>query len=177
MMSRFPVAVRLPAFASWSSFPRRGTGPSSQSAYRTPKTGSDLDGIVTFRTHETRPGRVPSIPRGLRCPHDRKASPTATRRITTTKSLNPGPTTTNPGTLITRHQPRVHTHSPVRSSPHLWPPGGTGPLGLLAELHTPPLPATHVGMGTGTRHNLSYVTTTVLRSTQPLTRATSCRTA
>ena len=94
MMSRFPVAVRLPAFASWSSFPRRGTGPSSRSAYRTPKTGSDLDGIVTFRTHETRPGRVPSIPRGLRCPHDRKASPTATRRITTAKSLNPGPTTT-----------------------------------------------------------------------------------
>ena len=32
--SRFPVAFRLPAFASWSSDSRQGIGPSSRSAYR-----------------------------------------------------------------------------------------------------------------------------------------------
>jgi hypothetical protein len=100
MLSRFPVAVRLPAFASWPSFARRGIGPSSQSAYPAPLLQSrDLDGIVTFRTHETRPGWVPSIPRGLRCLNDRKASPTAARRITTAKSLNPGPAITIRGLL------------------------------------------------------------------------------
>jgi hypothetical protein len=34
MMSRFPVAFRLPAFASWPSFARWGTGPPLRSAYR-----------------------------------------------------------------------------------------------------------------------------------------------
>ena len=38
MMSRFPVAFRLPAFASWPSFARWGTGPPLRSAYR-PKAG------------------------------------------------------------------------------------------------------------------------------------------
>ena len=33
-MSRFPVAFRLPALASWSSDSRRGIGPSLRSAYR-----------------------------------------------------------------------------------------------------------------------------------------------
>ena len=161
-MSRCPVAVRLPAFASWSSFARPGTGPPSRSAYRRRSSSMpDLDGIVTFRTHETRPGRVPSIPRGPRCPHDRKASPAAARRITTAKSLNPGPTNHHPGTLITRHQPRVHTvvHPsglPLTCGPRM----EQGTLGLLAELHTPLLPAAHVGTGTGTRHYPSYVTTT-----------------
>jgi hypothetical protein len=99
-MSRFPVAVRLPAFASWPSFARRGIGPSSRLAYPAPLLQSrDLDGIVTFCTHETRPGWVPSIPRGLRCLHGRKASPTAACRLTTAKSLSPGPATTIRGLL------------------------------------------------------------------------------
>ena len=34
IVSRFPVAFRLPAFASWSSDSRRGVGPSSRLAYR-----------------------------------------------------------------------------------------------------------------------------------------------
>jgi hypothetical protein len=33
----------------------------------TPATGWDLDGVTAFRTHERRPGWVPSIPRGRRC--------------------------------------------------------------------------------------------------------------
>ena len=31
------------------------------------------------------------------------------------------------GSCLTRHQPRVHTCSPVQSSPRLWPPGWNGP--------------------------------------------------
>ena len=38
LLSWFPAAFRLPAFAFWSSCARPGVGPSSRSAYR-PKTG------------------------------------------------------------------------------------------------------------------------------------------
>ena len=68
IMSRFPVAFRLPAFASRSSDTRRGVGLSSRSAYRTrPRARPDPDGVTAFRTHELRPGWVPPIPRGRRC--------------------------------------------------------------------------------------------------------------
>jgi hypothetical protein len=49
----------------------------------------DPDGVVTFHAHEIRPGWVPSIPRGLRCPHDRKVCPAATRRLTTASPSTP----------------------------------------------------------------------------------------
>ena len=45
--------------------------------------GPDPNGIVTLHTHETRPERAPSIPRGRRCPHGRKCSrppPAASQR-------------------------------------------------------------------------------------------------
>jgi len=38
-VSRFPVAFRLPALASWSSDSRRGVGPSLRSAYRAASPG------------------------------------------------------------------------------------------------------------------------------------------
>jgi hypothetical protein len=31
------------------------------------------DGVSTFRTHETRPGRVPALPREQRCPRDHRS--------------------------------------------------------------------------------------------------------
>src|ERR1051326_7190039 len=31
------------------------------------------DGVSKFRTHETRPGRVPALPREQRCPRDRRS--------------------------------------------------------------------------------------------------------
>jgi hypothetical protein len=37
--------------------------------------GPDPDGVATFRAHELRPGWVPSLPRGLRCPHGRQVIP------------------------------------------------------------------------------------------------------
>jgi len=73
--SWFPVAFRPPAFASWSSCARQGAGPSLRSAYRSLLPGPDPDGVATFRAHELRPGWVPSLPRGLRCPHGRQVIP------------------------------------------------------------------------------------------------------
>jgi len=52
------------------------------------------------------------------------------------------------------------------------------PLGLSLELRTPPLPATHVKVGTGPEHCPSYVidNTADLQLTSHLPHATSCRT-
>jgi hypothetical protein len=38
----------------------------------TPSLRCGPDGVPTFHTSETRPGRVPSVPREQRCPHDRR---------------------------------------------------------------------------------------------------------
>lgn len=85
----------------------------------------------TFHTHEQRPGWVPSRPRGRRCPRDRygilRSPPAASQRH--------GPCTPVPlppsGAQRNEASSRVHSCSPVRSSPCLWPPGGARALGLL----------------------------------------------
>ncbi len=66
MVSRFPAAFRLPAFASRVILSRPGCGPSLRSVYRI-TIGPDPDGVSMFRTHEIRPGWVPPMPRGRRC--------------------------------------------------------------------------------------------------------------
>ena len=93
----------------------------------------------------------------------------------------PVPPSSDPPPEASYHEAssRVHGRSPVRPSPRLWPPGGAGALGLIPpELHTPPSPAAHVGVGTGNLGTcLSYVTiswSSSQRSHSP--RATSCRT-
>ena len=98
---------RPPAFASRSSYSRRGVGPSSRSAYR-PKR-PDLDGVTAFRTHELRPGWVPPIPRGRvvltrpgRLPGRRPPLPSG-------QSLHPATTSHQRGSRFTRHQ-RGFTH-------------------------------------------------------------------
>jgi hypothetical protein len=68
-VSRFPVAFRLPAFASRVILSPLRIEPSLRSAYRV-VPGPHRDS--TFRTHELLPpGRVPSLPRGGRCSHGR----------------------------------------------------------------------------------------------------------
>jgi len=103
MMSRFPAALRPPAFASWSSCARQGTGPSLRSAYRSLLPGPDPDGVATFRAHELRPGWVPSLPRGLRCPHGRQVIPGRRTPPCSGPSLYPRPATHHRRLLITRH--------------------------------------------------------------------------
>jgi hypothetical protein len=62
MPSRFPVAFR-PAAIRFSGHPV----PPGNGAFLTvsrPGRSLDPDGVSTFRARETRPGRVPSRPRG-----------------------------------------------------------------------------------------------------------------
>ena len=120
----FPAAFRPPAFASRSSFTRRGAGPSLRSAYRT--TGSDPDGVSVFRTSELRPGWAPSVPRGQRC--SSRPWPLPGRASAASQRPVPAPCRAShrQGSRLTRHQPRVHTCSPVRSSPACGRPDGTG---------------------------------------------------
>jgi hypothetical protein len=89
----------------------------------------------------------PSRDRGGRplCPGDggahpdRSHFPTGHLPFRNGQSLHPAGPSHRQGSRLTRHQPRVHTCSPVRSSPRLWPPGwNRQPLGLNLGLRTPP---------------------------------------
>jgi hypothetical protein len=72
LLSRFPAAFRLPAFASWAFlFPPRN------SAFLTiglPTTARwwGLDGVSMFRTNEIRVGSGAPCTPGLRCSHSRR---------------------------------------------------------------------------------------------------------
>ena len=83
-----------------------------------PDLGPDPNGVVTLRTHEMRPGWVPSVPRGLRYPHGWRDSPAAARRLSTAGPYTP---VLRPiaGAYSNEASPRVHRCSPVRPSPHL----------------------------------------------------------
>ena len=91
----------------------------------------------TFRTHEQRPGWVPSRPRGRRCP----PRPLPNARSPPAASQRRGPCTPvllpPAGAQRNEASSRVHWRSPVRSSPCLWSPGGAGALGLLPEASHP----------------------------------------
>ena len=79
MLSRFPAAFRLPASASWASFPARDFRPPYGRLTRAP--APDPDEVSMFRTRETRldlgalctPGAAvstrPVIVPGRRLPH------------------------------------------------------------------------------------------------------------
>ena len=69
---RVPLPFGAPASACWASCPAGGLPPLSRSAYRTPVTDPDPDGVSAFRACEMRPGWAPPIPRGQRCSRDRR---------------------------------------------------------------------------------------------------------
>lgn len=73
-MPRFPIAFRLPAFASRVIHFPLGVRPPSRSAHRH-VAAPDHNGVPTFHTHEMRPGRVPPVSRGRRCSPDRQKIP------------------------------------------------------------------------------------------------------
>jgi len=91
----------------------------------TPKARSDPDGVTPFRTHELRPGRAPSKPRGQRCSPRPRRLPAGRRPHHSSQSLHPAALPIDRG-RITRHS-EGSRNSPVRSSPRLWPPGWNGP--------------------------------------------------
>jgi hypothetical protein len=149
----FPSPFGIPALASWASCSRPGIGLPLRSADRRGHLGApDPDGVSTFRTHETRLGWAPSIPRGRRCLRDRpdvggRRLPLHSGQPLSLRCHNPSPESSDD-----EASSRVHWYSPVQPFPHLWHPDGTGTLGLSPELRTQPLPATHVRAGTGLKH-------------------------
>ena len=105
--------------------------------------------------------------RGYRFPHARAAAGVGASYTPRTAVLIPAEGRARPAPaalprLVLR--PRLYAHpscrapfyeasvgglgsSPVRPAPRLWPPDGSGALGLPLELRTPPLPAAHVEGG------------------------------
>ncbi len=135
ILSRFPVAFRPPALASWSSCSRRGVGLSLRSAY--PPNGAGPR-------------------RGFRVSHARAAigvgalsTPGTTVLILTAVALRPASVASQRrvpkprhdhhlcGALLDEASPRVHTNSPVRSSPRLWPPDETAASWALPPSFAP----------------------------------------
>jgi hypothetical protein len=83
----FPVSFRPPAFASWTSCSRQRVPLSSRSAYQPAKGGPDSVEVSVFRTHETRPGWVPSLPRGGGVLPTSAASPVGACRFPTASPI------------------------------------------------------------------------------------------
>jgi hypothetical protein len=83
-MSRFPAAFRPPALASWAILRPLGSRAFLTVGLPSASLHSDPNGVVAFRTSEIRPGWVPPIPRGRRCPSDRlkvfRSAPAASQR-------------------------------------------------------------------------------------------------
>ena len=82
-----------------------------------------------FRTHELRLDRVPSIPRGQRCPRDRSTSPAAACRLSAASPYHPG-LRPAPGCVSHEASAKVHCRSPQPAFPSPVAPGGTGPSGF-----------------------------------------------
>ena len=121
--------------------------------------GPDPDGVSTFRTHQTRPGRAPSIARGRWC----SSRPTTIIGLRLSHpsdlSLRPATTTHPCEAPLSRAINEGSSDSPVRSSPRRWPLDGTGALGLSPGLRTPRSLAAHARAGTDHRartRNLLY---------------------
>jgi hypothetical protein len=64
-----------PAFASWTILFPPGSSASLTAGLPAALTRPDPDGVPTFRWHEARPGRVPSMPRKRRCPRGWASAP------------------------------------------------------------------------------------------------------
>jgi hypothetical protein len=178
MMSRFPAAFRPPAFASWSSCARQGTGPSLRSAYRSCCQGRTPTGLPRSARMSCGRGGCPLYPGDCGARTAGRSSPAAACRLAAARPCTPVQQPTTGGFLSrgiikgSRSFTRPAFPSPVApgwsGSPRACPPG----------LHTPPLPAAHAGVGTGIVGTcLSYVTiswSSSQRNHSP--RATSCRT-
>jgi hypothetical protein len=107
MVSRFPVAFRLPAFASWSSIARWGAGPSLRSAYR-PCQGRTPTGLSRFARMRCGRGGCPLYPGDCGALAAGRSSPAVTRRFPAASPFTPiqRPTT---GASSNEASPRVQS--------------------------------------------------------------------
>ena len=131
-------AIRFPP-RDWAlltvGLPTQRVGP--RRGYRVPHTRAT-----------TRGGR-PLYPEDHGAHPARSRSPTSVRRFAATSPCTPPQPSIDAGLCSTRHQPGVHTSSPVRSSPRLTLPDGTGTPWLSPELRTPPTGAGRRTSGRG----------------------------
>ena len=116
----------------------------------TSPTALDPNGVSTFRTHETRPGWAPSLPRGGGVPPTGRDCPRPAPAASQRPALHPahashlrGPGSDEASTKVHSRFTRPIFLSPVASRME------RGPFGFPLELRTPPLPATHAKAGTG----------------------------
>jgi hypothetical protein len=134
----FPAAFRPPAFAFWASFPARESRPPYGRPAAPPPAARTRTGFPC--SARVRPGwlRVPSLPRGRRCPR-RPVNlpgrpPAASQRPA---PIHPGPQPA-PGSNRDEASARVHSRSLHTSLPLTCNPGRNGILGLSPELRTQP---------------------------------------
>ena len=133
----FPAAFRPPAFASWASCPAREFRPPYGRPTTPPAAARTRTGFPC--SARVRPGwlRVPSLPRGRRCPR-RPVNlpgrpPAASQRPA---PIHPGQQPA-PGSNRDEASARVHCRSPHTSLPLTCDPGRNGILGFFPELRTP----------------------------------------
>ena len=147
---RFPVAFRPPALGFLGILypPADISLPHS----RPTGQGPAHDGVTTFHTHETRPGwGAPSTP-GRRCSPGRYDLSGRRLPLPSDQSCPRLPHSIAEAYVTRHHQGFTHVHPsglPLTCSGRMV----RQPLGLDSELHTPPLPVTHVGAGTGIEHS------------------------
>ena len=84
-----------------------------------------------------RPGRAPPLLRGRRCAPDRRIRLGQRLPFSNGQSLRPRWNIPPAGVTFTKPQRRFTHVRPSRPSPRLWPPGGTGALGLLPRASHP----------------------------------------
>ena len=163
----FVLAYTVPRTLPWSWFPAALRAPASGFSGPPVPPGSwallTVGLPVNDRTewgHHVPHARAatglgaPAVPRGtvVLIP-DRGHFPAGACRFPATSPFPRQPSHRR-GCRLTRHAPRVHTCSPVRSSPRLWPPGwNRAPLDLNPGLRTPPTRSrtTHAEVETGHR--------------------------
>jgi hypothetical protein len=150
--SRFPVAFRLPAFASWAFlFPPRDCAFLAIGLPFTRVGRRGLDGVSMFRTNEIRVGSGAPFTPGLRCSHSRRKRISCRCRFSTASpalrsfSCLPELRVTKPHQGFTLVHPST---LPLACSLRT----GQRPLGFSPRLRTPQLPMTHARAGTGIEH-------------------------
>ena len=103
-MSRFPVAFRLPAFASRSSDARRGVGPSLRSAYRAKPPARTSTGLPRSARVSSDRGGCPLDPGDGGAPPEPSGVPGRRLPLPSGQSLNPSSSNPSTGVHFTRHQ-------------------------------------------------------------------------
>ena len=98
---------------------------------------ADHDGVSVFRTRETRPGPGALYTPGTAVPARARVRPmSAACRLAAAGPCHPG-VTTRPGMSLSRGISKGSLAlAPPGHSPRLWPPDGTGTLGLSPGLRT-----------------------------------------